>query len=124
LRTAGVLFGCIALGLTAWAVKDTRPLAETSWWPSIFTGIGLLYGGLMPAWINLQETHLGAARFLVLAVLFHLLPFGAVLWYAIGVLPSTAYHHLVVWCIGAFTLAAVMTAAGALWRLLRKPPTP
>jgi hypothetical protein len=117
-----VLLGSIALGVTAWAVKDTRPFAETSWWPSIFIGIGLLYGGLVPAWINLQETHLKAGRFLLLAVLFHLLPFGAVLWYAIDVLPSTAYHHLVVWCIGAFTLAAAMTVCGALWRLLRKQP--
>ena len=117
-----MLLGSIALGVTAWAVKDTRPFAETSWWPSIFIGIGLLYGGLVPAWINLKETHLGAGRFLALAVLFHLLPFGAVAWYTINVLPSTAYHHLVVWCIATFTAAAVMTTGGALWRLLRKRP--
>ena len=117
-----MLLGSIALGVTAWAVKDTRPFAETSWWPSIVIGIGLLYGGLVPAWINLQESHLGAGRFLVLAVLFHLLPFGIALWYAINVLPSTAYHHLVVWCIATFTLAALMTVGGALWRLRRRAP--
>ena len=118
-----MLLGSIALGVTAWAVKDTRPFAETSWWPSIFIGIGLLYGGLVPALINLQESHLTALRFMVLAVLFHLLPFGAVLWYAINVLPSTAYHHLVVWCIAAFALAAVLSVGGALWRLRPKNPS-
>ena len=117
-----MLLGSIALGVTAWAVKDTRPFAETSWWPSIFTGIGLLYGGLVPAWINLQETHLGAGRFLAAAVVLQLLPFGGVAWYAINVLPSTAYHHLVVWCIATFAVAALMTAGGALWRLWREPP--
>jgi hypothetical protein len=39
------------------------------------------------------------------------------------VLPSTAYHHLVVWCIAAFALAAVLSVGGALWRLRPKNPS-
>jgi hypothetical protein len=117
-----VLLGSIALGLTAWAVEDTRPFAETSWWPPIFIGLGLLYGGLMPALINLDESHMGPGRFLAHALLFHLLPIGAVLWYAMGTLQSTAYGYLVTWCMATLALATLLTLGGAAWRLWRRKP--
>ena len=101
-------------------MSDTRPFADTSVWASIGVGVGLLYGGLAPAVIDLDDSHRTWRQFLAGSVLLHLLPFGLAVWGAAAWLEGSAYWFLVKWCWGTWAAAAVIVLGAAIYRAFRR----
>ena len=114
------MLGGIALAGTAYAVQDTKPLADTSWWAIGFAIFGLLYALVLPAALNAQEGPQDIGPYLRSVLLWHLVPAAVVTWYAASCFRPTSYAFLVPWCWGTFVLAVVVTVGGAGYRLFNR----
>ena len=78
----------------------------------------MLYGALMPALINVQDSQLGAREFLLVSLALNLVPFAAVAGLATWGVWGTAYHVYAWWMLGTLGLCVLLTLSGVIYRWL------
>ena len=113
-----VLLGNLSLLVTAWVVSDTPAGAERSWWAATFFVLGLLYGGFMPAMLNMEDGSNSVREFLLLSLVFNLVPFGVAVGLATWGVWETAYHVYAWWMWGTLAACVLMTIGGVIYRWL------
>jgi hypothetical protein len=111
------MMSALALLVTGWVVSDNPPGSATSWAPGVFVVVGLL-GGVLVTALDLQEGEPQAAVYLRDALLWHLLPFGLIVWGAAAWMEGTAYDALAGWSWWTLAGCAAATLVGALYRLV------
>ena len=110
--------------LTGWLVSGSPPGTLTSVWPAVFMGVGLIYAGLAPVFLNVGTQHLSPRRFLVMEAGFHLLPALAVTWATAALVQGTAYAYLARWCWWGLGACAMLGVGGFLHRVWQSATSP